>query len=149
MNSIWANINKCLDSCLHLDHPNGLAAKRRVRQSNSITDRKTREIRSLILSDTALDYLVHLHLLQSGNSSSFRALSYKEFLRTIRERYGFCVDEAPPGMTVSNELLQANRKILERRLRDLGLLEGVNDAEAMKRLTPRFEPHEEGEHDID
>ena len=43
-------------------------------------------------------------------------------------------------MTISNELLQRNRAILERRLRDLGLLVGVNDAEAMKRLSPRFEP---------
>ena len=43
-------------------------------------------------------------------------------------------------MTVSNALLQANRAVLERRLRDLGLLVGVNDAEAMKRLQPRFDP---------
>jgi hypothetical protein len=43
-------------------------------------------------------------------------------------------------MTISNDLLQANRLVLERRLRDLGLLIGVNDAEAMKRLQPRFEP---------
>jgi hypothetical protein len=148
-NNLWANVNKCLDSCLHLDRPNGLAVKRRVRQLDSFTGRKTREIRSLVLTDTALDYLVHLHLLPSGNGSGFRALSYKEFLRIVRERYGICVDEAPPGMTVSNELLQANRRILERRLRDLGLLEGVNDAEAMKRLTPRFELHGEGEHDPD
>ena len=53
-------------------------------------------------------------------------------------RYGFHVDTAPPGMTVSNEALGRNRAALERRLRDLGLL-GVNDAERMKRLTPRFE----------
>jgi hypothetical protein len=43
-------------------------------------------------------------------------------------------------MSISNSLLQANRTMLERRLRDLGLLVGVNDAEAMKRLRPRFEP---------
>ena len=43
-------------------------------------------------------------------------------------------------MTISNDLLRANRAILERRLRDLGLLVGVNDAEAMKHLRPRFEP---------
>ena len=41
-------------------------------------------------------------------------------------------------MTISNELLQENGAILERRLRDLGLFVGVNDAEAMKRLQPRF-----------
>ena len=54
-------------------------------------------------------------------------------------RYGFHVDTAPPGMTVSNEALGRNRAALARRLRDLGLLVGVNDAERMKRLTPRFE----------
>ena len=43
-------------------------------------------------------------------------------------------------MTISNALLQRNRMVLERRLRDLGLLVGVNDAERMKRLQPRFEP---------
>ena len=42
-------------------------------------------------------------------------------------------------MTISNEVLGRNRATLERRLRDLGLLLGVNDAEQMKRLTPRFE----------
>ena len=45
----------------------------------------------------------------------------------------------PPGMAVSNEVLGRNRAALERRLRDLGLLVGVNDAERMKRLTSRFE----------
>ena len=45
----------------------------------------------------------------------------------------------PPGVTISNEILGRNRAVLERRLRDLGLLIGVNDAERMKRLTPRFE----------
>lgn len=49
-------------------------------------------------------------------------------------------------MTVSNELLQANRAALERRLRDLGLLVGVNDAESMKRLRPRFIPVSEAAH---
>ena len=43
-----------------------------------------------------------------------------------------------PGMTISNDLLQTNRTLLEKRLRDLGLFIGVNDAEAMKRLEPRF-----------
>ena len=47
-------------------------------------------------------------------------------------------------MTISNDLLRSNRMVLERRLRDLGLLVGVNDAEAMKRLRPRFEPRTGG-----
>jgi hypothetical protein len=63
----------------------------------------------------------------------------------IEDRYGFCVDTAPPGMAISNDLLRANRAILERRLRDLGLLVGVNDAEAMKHLRPRFHRPAENE----
>jgi hypothetical protein len=41
-------------------------------------------------------------------------------------------------MEVPNELLQRNRRVLERRLRDLGLLVGVNDAERMKKLKARY-----------
>ena len=94
-----------------------------------------------MLTDPVLDLLVHLQILRSGNGGRLRQrpLSLTKFLRRIRERYGFHVDAAPDGMTVSNELLQANRRVLERRLRDLGLLTGVNDAEAMKRLRARFE----------
>lgn len=79
-------------------------------------------------------------VLKGGNRSGARTLSLKAFVHVLHNRYGLCVDMAPPGMTISNDLLQANRAILERRLRDLGLLAGVNDAEAMKRLKPRFEP---------
>lgn len=94
----------------------------------------------MVFTDSVLDYLVHLHLLKSGGKSGIRALSYSKFIDTLRDRYGFYVDSAPPGMTISNELLQRNRALLERRLRDLGSLAGVNDAEAMKRLRPRFAP---------
>lgn len=41
-------------------------------------------------------------------------------------------------MEVPSELLQRNRRVLERRLRDLGLLTGVNDAERMKKLKARY-----------
>lgn len=128
-----------VDSTLHVDHPNGLAQKRRTARGIAGGTRQ-RVVRSLVFNESVLDYLVHLHLLRPGNKSKPQPLSLRLFLRTIRERYGFHVDVAPPGMTVSNELLQSNRAILERRLRDLGLLVGVNDAEAMKRLQPRFAP---------
>lgn len=132
---------KMIDSSLLTGRPNGLASKRRTtRGLGGSSTRRTRDVRSLVFTDSVLDYLVHLHLLKSGNKPGVRALSFWEFLEILRERYGFCVDTAPPGMTISNELLQRNRAILERRLRDLGLLVGVNDAEAMKRLSPRFEP---------
>jgi hypothetical protein len=135
------NLFKLLDSAFLVGRPNGLASKRTVIRHTSPTGgRKRSDARSLVLSDSVLDYLVHVQVLHSGGGSGTRVLALKDFLRTLRHRYGFCIDVSPPGMTISNDLLQANRLILERRLRDLGLLVGVNDAEAMKRLQPRFEP---------
>ena len=78
-----------------------------------------------------------------------RPLSFKGFVSILRNRYGFCIDVAPPGMTISNELLRLNRVVLERRLRDLGLLIGVNDAETMKRLRPRFQFAGQDDDDVD
>ena len=133
-----------LDSGLLTGRPNGLAVKRSTtRGLGGSTTRRKRDVRSLVFTDSVLDYLVHLHLLRPGNKPGVRPLSFRDFLEVLRDRYGFHVDTAPPGMTISNELLQRNRTILERRLRDLGLLVGVNDAEAMKRLEPRFEPEME------
>jgi hypothetical protein len=48
------------------------------------------------------------------------------------------VDRGVPGHPISQELLLRNKTWLERRLRDLGLLIGVNDAESMKQLKPRY-----------
>ena len=135
-----------VDSGLLAGRPNGLAAKRSTTRGIRVGERVTRrrrDVRSIVFTDSVLDYLVHLYLLPSGNRPGTRALSFKEFIDTLRERHGFHVDVAPAGMTISNALLQQNRAVLERRLRDLGLLVGVNDAEAMKRLRPRFEPVEE------
>ncbi len=130
-----------IDSSLLTGRPNGLAAKRTTTHGlGGSTTRRRRDVRSLTFTDSVLDYLTHLHLLKSGNKPGVRPLSFKEFLEVLCERYGFYVDTAPEGMMISNELLQRNRAILDRRLRDLGLLVGVNDAEAMKRLKPRFKP---------
>lgn len=142
------NLIKLFDSVLLVAQPNGLARKRTVtRQVATGTGARRREVRSLLLSDSVLDYLVHLHLLRPGHKPGQRPLSLKEFLQILRDRYGFYVDTVPEGMTVSNEHLQLNRRTLERRLRDLGLLLGVNDAESMKRLTPRFLPSKEAADD--
>lgn len=136
------NTISMVDSTLHIDRPNGLAQKRKTTRGVG-GRRRQREVRSLVFTESVLDYLVHLVLLPPGRQTGVRQLSLRDFLATLRQRYGFHVDTAPPGMGISNELLQANRSILERRLRDLGLLVGVNDAEAMKRLQPRFEPRRE------
>lgn len=60
------------------------------------------------------------------------------FFDLLRDRYGLYVDREPPGLSVPQDLLRANKAWLERRLRDLGLLVGVNDAESMKQLRARF-----------
>jgi hypothetical protein len=146
----WGNLISLFDSALLMGRPNGLALKRTAMRSIPMMGaRKRSEIRSLVFTDSVLDYLVHLHVLPGGNRHGVRPLSFKEFIHKLHDRYGFCVDMTPPGMTISNDLLQANRAVLERRLRDLGLLIGVNDAEAMKRLRSRFEPATEGEYGMD
>lgn len=144
------NLISLFDSALLMGRPNGLALKRTATRNIPVMGtRKRSEVRSIVFTDSVLDYLVHLHVVPSGNRHGVRILSFKEFVQKLHERYGFCIDVAPPGMAISNDLLQANRVILERRLRDLGLLVGVNDAEAMKRLRPRFEPATEDEHGMD
>ena len=136
-----ANFMKMIDSSLLTGRPNGLAVRRTtMRGLGGSRARRRRDLRSIVFTNSMLDYLVHLNLLKSGNKSGTCVLSFGKFLEILRERYGFHVDTAPAGMTLSNELLQRNRAILERRLRALGLLVGVNDAEAMKRLSPRFKP---------
>ncbi|MCY3826725.1 MAG: hypothetical protein OXG10_05020 [Candidatus Dadabacteria bacterium] len=145
-----ANFVKMIESALLVGRPNGLASKRSVTRKTEGTGKgKRREVRSLVFTDPVLDYLVHRHALPSGGRFGRRTLPLGEFIRTVRERYGLLIDSPPEGMTISNDLLMANRAILERRLRDLGLLIGVNDAEAMKRLSPRFEPHTENTNEVD
>lgn len=143
------NLLSMIDSSLMINRPNGIAVKRSVIRAMSGVGKKKRDVRSLVFTDAVLDHLVHLHLLRSGKKGGYRPLAFSEFLHILRERHGFCVDVAPPGLPLSNDLLRENRVILERRLRDLGLLVGVNDAEAMKHLKPRFEPCQLDDHDVD
>ena len=126
-----------VDSILAVGRPNGLAVKRTTTRGSGPGTRRRREVRALVFTDSVLDYLVHLHLLPGPKGGA--DANIVSFLDFLREDYGFHVDTPPPGMTISNEVLGRNRAALERRLRDLGLLIGVNDAERMKRLTPRFE----------
>ena len=140
-----------VDSALLIGRPNGIAAKRRARSATGTGTSQTRNIRSLVFTDSVLDYLVHRHVLRGGKKGRLRVrpLAFKDFLQELHIRYGFCVDTTPKGMAISNELLRLNRTVLERRLRDLGLLVGVNDAEAMKCLRPRFEPPTEDNNAVD
>jgi hypothetical protein len=134
-------LNQFLTSSLMTDEPNGLARRRKftIRRFASRGQRRTGDVVSFILTDTVLEYLVHRHLHRGGKSRKKRDLSFPEFLTILRERYGFYVDQSPANMEVPSELLQRNRRVLERRLRDLGLLTGVNDAERMKKLKTRYD----------
>lgn len=135
---LHSNPIKFIDSCLMLNEAHGLGRKRRVSRNFAGRKRKMMDVRSAILSNTVLETLVHLHLIAREG-----VLSFAEFLRILRERYGIWVDECPPGVSASREDLLNNRAMLERRLRDLGLLVGVNDAEFMKHLRPRFQRNQE------
>lgn len=130
----FGEFRKHLDSCLMANEANGLARRRRTTVRGKLTDR-----RSIVLSNTALDYLAHRHQHKANRSAGLTTLSLTGFLAVLRERYGLFVDEAPGGMAIPVDLLRRNREFFERRLRDMGLLVGVNDAESMKRLRPRFE----------
>ena len=132
-----ANFRKALESALMSDRPHGLAIKRRVTRTAAGT-RKSMDMRAIVLSNSVLDFLVHRHLRKDARGKPAKALSLRQFLDILRSHYGFYVDREPPGMSVPQELLRQNKRWLERRLRDLGLLEGVNDAESMKQLRARF-----------
>lgn len=129
-----------LDAFLMIDKPNGLAKKRRKSTATN-GQRKTSEARSIILTNAMLDFLVHRHLRNAAQEKGSKVLSFVEFIEILR-RYGFYVEQSPAGMSIPAELLLRNKRFLERRLRDLGLLIGVNDAESMKRLQPRFTPED-------
>ena len=70
--NLWGNLYGGLDGFLNTDRPNGIAAKRRIRQTDPVTGKRTREIRSVVLTDSVLDYLVHLHVLPGGNRHGVR-----------------------------------------------------------------------------
>ena len=127
------NYQKFIDSAAMVTEPHGFVKKRSISRKLSTGKTRRMDARSVVLSNTLLETLVHVHLAARGGR-----LSFSDFLELLRERYGLFVDEAPPGISAAREDLLRNRSILERRLRDLGLLVGVNDAESMKRLRPRY-----------
>lgn len=132
-----------LESALMPDRPNGLAIKRRVRRSHNGVQR-SQDLRAIVLTPPLLDFLVHRHLRKAAKGKPYQSLSFQGFLKILRERYGLYVDREPPGQPIPQELLLRNKNWLERRLRDLGLLIGVNDAESMKQLKARY--HGESKH---
>ena len=57
-----AQFLKCLDKCMLSNEPNGMAHKRRVKLRSQRKYHKTADMKSVVLSNTLLDYLVHRHL---------------------------------------------------------------------------------------
>jgi hypothetical protein len=127
---------KSLDSALMVDLPNGLAVKRRMRRSANSGERRAQDLRAIVLTPPVLEFLVHRHLRRTATEST--PLSLQGFITLLRDRYGFYIAQEPPGQPIPQEMLLRNKAYLERRLRDLGLLIGVNDAESMKQLKPHY-----------
>jgi hypothetical protein len=140
-------LNAFLSSALMIDEVNGLAKRRKVviHQTRKKGQGRRGDALSFVLTNPAIEYLVHRHVRRGGKGRKEQSLSYPDFLRILREEYGFYVDRAPPNLAVPSDLLQRNRRMLERRLRDLGLLTGVNDAERMKKLRARYRAHQDSE----
>ncbi len=136
--NLFAKHLTALNSLLIIDKPNGMAQKRKVRKTVS-GKTLSFDARSIVLTNTMLDFIVHRHLRKAAKRKRPNTLTFIDLLHILKDQYGLYVDESPPGMQISSEQLLRNKRILERRLRDLGVLIGVNDAESMKRLCPRFQ----------
>jgi hypothetical protein len=132
------NMLEWIDCALMAKTPAALTRKRSVSRVTGGMGTSRRDARSFVLTDDFLDYIVHLHVARSRTNGVQRPLSFQQLLQAMRERHGLYVDQFPAGSVISDELLRLNRSVLERRLRDLGLLVGVNDAESMKHLRPRY-----------
>lgn len=126
---------KALDSALMIDQPNGLAIKRRMQRTQGGVSRRV-DLRAIVLTPPLLEFLAHRHLCQPTDDAM--PLSLPGFITLLRERYGLYIAQEPPGQPISQEMLLRNKAYLERRLRDMGLLIGVNDAESMKLLKPHY-----------
>lgn len=114
----------------------GMLAKRNTQRSRDGSTRAFRLERSVRMADSVLETLAHRLLVDRRYLSQGR-LTVRDFITELSERYGFCIDEID-DFPVDTELLRRNREYFEERLRALGLLEGVNDAENMKRIRSRY-----------
>lgn len=133
-------LNNFLSSALMIDEVNGLAKRRKVvlHQTRRKGQGRRGDALSFVMTNPVIEYLVHRHIRRIGKGRKEQPLSYPDFLQILRERYGFYIDRAPPNLAVPSDVLQRNRRMFERRLRDLGLLVGVNDAERMKKIKWRY-----------
>jgi hypothetical protein len=121
-----------LDACFLCNHPCGLVTK-----PAAAVSRARQETRHPTLTDTMLDYLVHLWVAYQQRKK--QPPTVKGFFLWLCDRYGLYVHKPPPfQMSVPANLLRRNERWTEDRLRDLGLFVSVSDAESGKRLLARF-----------
>lgn len=134
-----------LDAMTMANMNHGLVKKRITLRKSRDGKSQRSDTRSMVLTNSMLDFLVHRHLRKAAKGKSIKSLSLPQFISILKTRYGFFINEAPPYTSISADYLEKNKRILESRLRDLGLLVGVNDSESMKRLKPRY--HADGDDD--
>lgn len=130
------NYQAVLESALMTGESHGLAIKRRV-QRTIAGKRKSMDLKTIAFNAELIEFLVHRYLYDPITKTQ-APLFLHEFLGKLMGSYGVYIAEAPPGYPISQQLLQRNKGWFERQLRDLGLLVGVNDAETMKQLRPRY-----------
>ena len=127
-----------LDAVLGSNDARGtsMLAKRNTQRPDGGRTRAYKLERSFRLPDTVLETLVHRFLIDSQRKEVLR-VTVRDFIKHIGDNYGLVIDEGEIA-GVPADVLRRNREYLEERLRALGLLSGVNDAENMKVLSPRF-----------
>jgi len=96
------------------------------------------------LSDPAIEALVHTNCVKRNKTLSGIRVSIREFLDLIGEQYGLSLEHTPDatqGGRVSHAANDKNLAHFKERLRMLGLLREVSDAEAMLTLELTYPPH--------
>src|ERR1039457_1135567 len=109
---------KVVNSTLMTDMPNGMAQKRKISKKSKTGKTAKFDVRSIVLTNPMLDFIVHRHLRKAAKGKGSKPLTFIDLLHILKCRYGLYVDESPPGMSIPVEMLLHNKRILERRLRD-------------------------------
>ena len=92
-----ANLIKLFDSLLLIRPTEWACTEKNSYPKRRVGTRKRTELRSLVFTDSVLDYLVHLQVLPSGNREGVRPSLLENSSTKFARRYGFCVDTCSAG----------------------------------------------------
>jgi hypothetical protein len=129
-------ITECLDSLLMKNRPGALVSQGRTKNAP----------RRFVLDSRLLEVLVQTAVLRPGGSLGYHTgdLRIDELLTILRERYGLCVDQLPPGdgfgdpTIADRKALRENHAAFVSRLRETGFYRELSDAYVTQTITPRY-----------